>query len=149
MRAQIKIPTPRTCVLFMQFPETPDERQEISLEDLGALYTGYAFFLRPIARSDERAGPAEIDTGRDWFWANFKKNRTVYTEVGIAAFMINVFGLTSSIFIMAVYDRVVPNAAFYTPLCPDFRGGHRLYFLILYCAICGRIFLIMPGGGRM
>ena len=98
----------------MQFPETPDERQEISLEDLGALYTGYAFFLRPIARSDERAGPAEIDTGRDWFWANFKKNRTVYTEVGIAAFMINVFGLTSSIFIMAVYDRVVPNAAFYT-----------------------------------
>ncbi len=98
----------------VQFPETADEKQELTFEELGKIYTGYSFFLRPIARSDDRAGPAEIDTGRDWFWANFWKNRTIYTEVGIAAFMINVFGLTSSIFIMNVYDRVVPNAAFHT-----------------------------------
>ncbi len=104
---------PKTRFL-VQFPETDDEKQVMSLEELSALYTGYAFFIRPTARSDERAGPAEIDTGRDWFWSTFWKNRTLYTEVVIAALMINMFGLASSIFIMTVYDRVVPNGAFDT-----------------------------------
>ena len=104
---------PKTKFL-VQFPETSDEKQEMTIEELSPLYTGYAFFLRPTARSDDRAGPAEIDTGRDWFWATFWKNKTLYTEVVIAALMINIFGLASSIFIMNVYDRVVPNSAFDT-----------------------------------
>ncbi len=104
---------PKTKFL-VQFPETSDEKQAMTMEELAPLYTGYAFFLRPTARSDERAGPAEIDTGRDWFWATFWKNRTLYVEVVIAAVMINLFGLASSLFIMNVYDRVVPNSAFYT-----------------------------------
>lgn len=99
---------------LVQFPETSDEKQAMSLDDLKGIYTGYAFFLRPVARSDERAGPAEIDTARDWFWGVFKKNKTIYGEVIIAATMINMFGLTSSLFIMNVYDRVVPNSAFDT-----------------------------------
>ncbi len=94
---------------IVQFPETSDEKQSMSLEQLSALYTGYAFFLRPTARSDERAGPAEIETGQDWFWGTFWKNKTLYTEVVIAACMINIFGLASSVFIMNIYDRVVPN----------------------------------------
>ncbi len=104
---------PKTRFL-VQFPETDDEKQVMTLEQLQGLYTGYAFFIRPTARSDERAGPAEIDTGRDWFWSTFWKNKTLYTEVVIAALMINFFGLASSIFIMTVYDRVVPNGAFDT-----------------------------------
>ena len=99
---------------LVQFPETSDEKQFITLDELSALYVGYAFFVRPTARSDERAGPAEIDTGRNWFWATFWENKTLYNEVIIAALMINMFGLASSIFIMNVYDRVVPNAAFDT-----------------------------------
>ncbi len=111
-RESVKI-HPKTRFL-VQFPETPDEKQVITLEELQALYTGYAFFVRPVSRADDRAGPAEIDTGRDWFWATFWKNKTLYSEVVGAALMINMFGLASSIFIMNVYDRVVPNAAFYT-----------------------------------
>lgn len=98
----------------VQFPETKDEKQVLTLDALKQIYDGYAFFIRPTARVDERAGPSQIDTGRDWFWATFWKNRTLYTEVVIAAVMINLFGLTSSIFIMNVYDRVVPNSAFDT-----------------------------------
>lgn len=99
---------------LVQFPETPDDKKLMTLEALEAIYTGYAFFIRPVARSDGRAGPAAIDTGRDWFWATFWKNKTLYVEVVIAAMMINIFGLASSIFIMNVYDRVVPNSAFDT-----------------------------------
>lgn len=99
---------------LVQFPETEDAKQVMGLEELKRLHTGYAFFLRPIARSDERAGPAEIDTGRDWFWGTLKQNMRIYHEVVVAAIMINIFALASSLFIMNVYDRVVPNSAFET-----------------------------------
>lgn len=99
---------------LVQFPETQDEKKLISLTELQNLYVGYAFYVRPVARSDERAGPAEIDTGRDWFWAVFKKYRVIYAEVLLAAFFINMFGIASSLFTMNVYDRVVPNEAFET-----------------------------------
>lgn len=99
---------------ILQFPETGDEKQSLTLTELKKVYTGYAFFVRPVARSDERAGPAEIDSARDWFWSAFRRNRTIYAEVIIAAVMINFFGIASSLFVMNVYDRVVPNNAFDT-----------------------------------
>ena len=99
---------------IVQFPETRDKKQVISLAKLKELYTGHAFFVRPIARSDDRAGPAEIDTARSWFWSVFKKRRILYVEVIIAAIMINIFGIFSSLFVMTVYDKVVPNSAFET-----------------------------------
>ncbi|MGB0718943.1 MAG: ABC transporter transmembrane domain-containing protein, partial [Bdellovibrionales bacterium] len=98
----------------VQFPETPDEKQMMGLEQLKSLYSGYAFFVRPVARSDDRAGPAEIDSGRNWFWARFWENRTLYSEVVFAAIMINIFGIAGSLFTMNVYDRVVPNKAIET-----------------------------------
>jgi len=99
---------------LVQFPETQDDKQVMTLAELKPLYTGYAFFVRPVARRDERAGPAEIQEGRDWFWGVLKKNKTLYSEVIVAAVIINLFGIAGSIFIMNVYDRVVPNNAFDT-----------------------------------
>lgn len=99
---------------IVQFPETADEKKIIALADLRKLYTGYTFYIRPVARADERAGPASIDTARDWFWGTLKKSMRVYQEVVVAAVMINLFALASSLFTMNVYDRVVPNAAYET-----------------------------------
>ncbi len=96
---------------IVEFPETKGERKKITMAKLEELYVGYAFFVRPIARIDDRAGPALIETGRDWFWSVFKKNKVIYSEVAIAAVMINIFGIASSLFVMNVYDRVVPNNA--------------------------------------
>lgn len=104
---------PETAFI-VQFPESPDERKALGLEQLKELYIGYSFFARPVARTDDRAGPAEIDTGRDWFWSAFWKNRTLYSEVAIAAIVINTLGIAGSLYIMTVYDRVVPNKAFET-----------------------------------
>ncbi len=95
----------------VQFPESRDEKQILTLDHLKKLYTGYAFFVRPVARADERAGPSEIDTARDWFWSVFKKHKTLYIEVCVAAVMINFFAIASSLYVMNVYDRVVPNSA--------------------------------------
>ncbi|MGZ9108925.1 MAG: type I secretion system permease/ATPase [Micavibrio sp.] len=98
----------------VQFPETEDERHTISLEAMKALYTGYTFYIRPVARIDERAGPATIDTARDWFWAALKEHKKIYKEVCVAAVVINLFALASPLFTMNVYDRVIPNSAFDT-----------------------------------
>lgn len=99
---------------IIQFPETRDELQTLTLEQLAALYSGYVFFLRPTVQRDDRAGPSEIESGRDWFWGTLKQNKVLYKEVIVAAIMINIFGIAGSLFVMNVYDRVVPNSAFDT-----------------------------------
>jgi len=104
---------PETTFL-VQFPETPDEKKLFTLQELKDLYTHYAFYIRPIARVDERAGSARIDTARDWFWGALKANMKIYKEVMVATLMINVFALGSTLYIMNVYDRVIPNAAYET-----------------------------------
>lgn len=47
-----------------------------------------------------------------WLTAPMQRNRSTYLKVGLAAAMINIFGLMTSLFTMIVYDRVVPNSAF-------------------------------------
>lgn len=99
---------------LVQFPETEDEKQLIRLSDLKPLYTDYAFYIRPVARADERAGPAEIETAKEWFWSALWENKKIYAEVVAAAVMINIFAIVSSLFVMNVYDRVIPNNAYET-----------------------------------
>lgn len=104
----------KSVYFSVRFPEAPDEQKYLSREELAQLYSGYAFFVRPEARLDERAGPAVIDTARDWFWGALKEHKRLYQEVALAAVMINLFALVNSLFVMNVYDRVVPNSAFDT-----------------------------------
>ena len=92
-------------------PETPEEPQEIGVRELSKIFSGHLFFIRPVPRSDDRAGPAEIEEGRDWFWGTLKKNKGIYVEVALAAVAINLFAIASPLFTMNVYDRVVPNNA--------------------------------------
>lgn len=46
-----------------------------------------------------------------WFWGSFSQSRWLYFQVIIAAALTNFLGLSTSVFIMVVYDRVVPNEA--------------------------------------
>ena len=46
-----------------------------------------------------------------WFWGAFHQNCWTYGQIILAAAMINIFSLGSSVFIMTVYDRVIPNNA--------------------------------------
>jgi len=98
-------------LFIVQFPETNEEKQELTLEEIKKIYDGYAYFIRPVARMDERAGPAEIDTAKDWFKSVLWAHKSIYIEVILAALIINLFALASPLFIMNVYDRVIPNYA--------------------------------------
>ncbi len=96
------------------FPETPDQPTHISQTDLQTRYKGYAFFVRPRAQLDSRAGPKVEETTRSWFWGAIWRHKAIYKEVALAAVMVNLLALASPLFMMNVYDRVVPNAAFPT-----------------------------------
>lgn len=47
----------------------------------------------------------------DWFWGSLAQSKWTYAQVLIAAAVSNFLGLSSSLFIMVVYDMVVPNQA--------------------------------------
>lgn len=46
-----------------------------------------------------------------WLTEPIRANRPTYLKVAVAAAVINLFGLVTSLFTMTVYDRVVPNNA--------------------------------------
>ncbi len=47
-----------------------------------------------------------------WFWAIIQYFKPIYVHVAMASFMVNVFALAMPLFVMNVYDRIVPNSAF-------------------------------------
>ena len=55
--------------------------------------------------------PARRPLFAEWLIQPMRRNASVYLKVGIAAVLINLLGLLSSLFTMTVYDRVVPNHA--------------------------------------
>jgi ATP-binding cassette subfamily C protein LapB len=46
-----------------------------------------------------------------WLVEPMRRNKATYIKVALAAAMINIFGLVTSLFTMTVYDRVLPNNA--------------------------------------
>jgi ATP-binding cassette subfamily C protein LapB len=46
-----------------------------------------------------------------WLTEPMLRNKATYMKVALAAAMVNIFGLITSLFTMTVYDRVVPNNA--------------------------------------
>ena len=48
---------------------------------------------------------------KHWFWGPVLACRKIYGQVIAASVLINLFALASSLYIMTVYDRVIPNEA--------------------------------------
>jgi ATP-binding cassette subfamily C protein LapB len=95
-------------------PSTGDGVLELPVKDLKANYSGYALFARPIYSFDARTEDRVMARPRSWFWGTLLKSWSIYSEVIIASLLINLFALASPLFVMNVYDRVVPNHAIET-----------------------------------
>ena len=95
-------------------PESGEGTKELSLAELEKEYRGYAIFVQPGYRFDERTKNTVKRRTQHWFWSTFREALPLYTEVILAALLINLFALASPLFIMNVYDRVVPNHAIET-----------------------------------
>jgi len=81
----------------------------IKLADLRKEYTGYAILVRPQLQLDSRTEHSAIPKVKHWFWGVVRQALPIYSEVLLASFLINSFALVTPLFVMNVYDRVVPN----------------------------------------
>lgn len=102
-------------VASLIFPELPGSTTERPIESLSAEYSGTVIYCRPRFRFDQRT--THIQAGRNkghWFWDVIGENRKLYRDICIAALMINVLAVAMPLFVMNVYDRVVPNHATHT-----------------------------------
>lgn len=112
----------RSCVLTgmkdgmaeVIFPETSDAAQAVSLEDLKQEYSGYALFAAVESAPDDRAERLSISHGKRWFWDVLRYYAPIYRHVALASVVINLIAVGSPLFVMNVYDRVVPNNAIET-----------------------------------
>ena len=109
----------RSCVLTAMddgkaeviFPETGEGVQPVPLQMLADEYSGYAIFATREARLDQRADRIRLLKGKRWFWDVLLYYMPIYRHVAFASVVINLIGVISPLFVMNVYDRVIPNNA--------------------------------------
>ena len=75
------------------------------------------------------ADPRTVAAGelpkKHWFWSVVARFWSNYSHVAIAAFIVNILALASPLFIMNVYDRVVPNGAIASLIALSHWAAHR------------------------
>jgi len=104
-RAVIVTGVPNAANLEIARPESEFMSDSMPLEQFQREYGAYVILARK-----RHPSAAEKDGGH-WFWGSLQRGRWLYVQVLIAAAVTNILGLSSSLFIMVVYDRVVPNEA--------------------------------------
>ncbi len=95
-------------------PELGEAPQVVSLDRLDQSYSGYALLVRLEGRLDQRASDLKLVDTKAWFWGTILRFRPIYKHVLLATVLVNILALASPLFVMNVYDRVVPNNAFDT-----------------------------------
>ncbi|MBL4743219.1 MAG: type I secretion system permease/ATPase [Cycloclasticus sp.] len=101
-----------TCTVIL--PETDSGEKTVHLSELAEIYSGAAFFIQLNHTFDDRTSDSIIPKAKHWFWDVIYKSWPIYSEALAASLLINLFALASPLFIMNVYDRVVPNHALET-----------------------------------
>lgn len=96
------------------YPEMGDGVTDVSLDHLRQDYAGTCILIKPNYQFTRRSEETLYQSGKHWFWNAFSKVIPLYSEVLVAAALVNLFGLAVPLFTMNIYDRVVPNYAIET-----------------------------------
>ncbi|MEM9357643.1 MAG: type I secretion system permease/ATPase [Pseudomonadota bacterium] len=113
-----------TCVVLQKrhrwksevfIPDSGGGYEKIRNRDLEREYAGYAILVKPQYRpmsTEDRDNPSK--SNQSWFWGTVSQFWPSYVQVLLAAALVNVLGIAAPLFIMNVYDRVLPNKALTT-----------------------------------
>lgn len=113
----------RACVLLRFTAATtvevhdPRGGQSTSLQPLAEVekdYAGELIYVRPQFRFDTRSEVIAVEPSKSWFWGTLWQNWWIYGHAVLATIIVNMLAIASPIFVMTVYDRVVPNDAIET-----------------------------------
>lgn len=92
-------------------PEAEEGVTQISVDKLQEQYLGFAVYLTRKTYDEKRTENLLGLEGGHWFWQTLWSSRSIYRDVLIASIVINIFVLANPLFVMNVYDRIVPNNA--------------------------------------
>ncbi|WP_373020031.1 type I secretion system permease/ATPase [Thiomicrorhabdus sp.] len=93
------------------FPDSEEGSTEVSLETLQEDYIGYVIYLTQKTFHENHEESLIGFKKGHWFWSTLWSARSIYRDVLIASIVINFFILANPLFVMNVYDRIVPNNA--------------------------------------
>ncbi len=88
--------------------------QMMTEDELASRYLGYCWFVQKKTRVDMASELPEYTMEKAWFWKIILRYKAYYGQVLVASFIINVLALVTSLYVMNVYDRVIPNKAMTT-----------------------------------
>lgn len=95
---------------IVRLAEIPQRDVRFSKQELDQLAHGPVLFGRPIA--DTQPTETKLPTyHQHWFWSILFRFKRVFAEMLGASLFINLLQVAVPLFIMQVYDRVIPNAA--------------------------------------
>lgn len=99
----------------VMLPHISEGEISISIDKLSKIYAGKAVIIKPAYNFENRVNKTvKIEEPRKWFWGAINKNKSIYIRVIIASILINIFVIATPLFIMNVYDRILPNNAIET-----------------------------------
>lgn len=107
----------RKIVQVIDFEDGPIE-QELRINTLRRMTDGNAMLITAEGdRAESLMSPEARALGkpyRHWFWTPFWANWAIWVQIIIAVFVINMLSVALPLFVMNVYDRVIPNLAYVT-----------------------------------
>ncbi len=82
--------------------------------DLPGGYADYCLLLLPRPGPDMRSELPARKSARAWFWKVIWSLKPFYGHVALATLLVNLLSIAVSLYVMNVYDRVVPNRTYET-----------------------------------
>ncbi|AZG97849.1 TPA: type I secretion system permease/ATPase [Proteus mirabilis] len=86
----------------------------LTQSELSEKYLGYCWFIKPRITEDVRSELPEYTMPKSWFFKVIWRFKKYYYQIILATFVINFLALVSSLYVMNVYDRVIPNKSYQT-----------------------------------
>lgn len=86
----------------------------LSAHALQKKYLGFAWLVKMRPQQDRRSELPEYTLEKAWFWKVIWRFKGYYAQVVFATVLVNVLALIGSLYVMNVYDRVIPNRAYET-----------------------------------
>lgn len=90
--------------------ETEGGEITVSPETLAENYSGRVIFISPEHEFDAQP-TATLPRTTAWFQDTLRLSKFLYVDAVVASFLVNLVALAAPLFVMNVYDRVVPNQA--------------------------------------
>jgi len=90
--------------------ETEGGEITLSPETLAENYSGRVIFISPEHEFDAQP-TATLPRTKAWFQDTLRLSKFLYVDAVVASFLVNLVALAAPLFVMNVYDRVVPNQA--------------------------------------